>query len=461
VGANRRNLALTHYGDLVRNRRFLSFLTAGAFSVAAPSTVVVVLIWAVATAYPASLSSHVAYSALALSFLGLSATIPTLLAALVSGTVADRIDRRRVMQATTAVAIVATLGLVVALALRPTGHFPVPGPSGFYLPEWMVVVFPLYATITVSATMFRPAFNASLPRLVPSSDLGQANSLIYGIAVGISVGGSLAATALIAYGSIPLGLLVPLALFLITLGALLATRADGAPSTVRPTTRFSDDVTEGYRYLWRNQALLQITVSALALNFLNALAFVELGLYVKDFLNVGNALLLGGMTTAATLGAGAGTLLMGRLRFERYAGRFLVVLAFGQGLAVVGLALSHTIVLSLPLMFLFGLFPGMAGVVFLATVQATVPNQLLGRVFAADEVGSYGMVPVGQYAGGLLTLASGVQVTYLVAGAATIGISGLMASFRKLRHLGFQPVPVLPEAVITAAVVPPAQPQNP
>jgi len=429
--------------------------------VAAPSTVVVVLIWAVATAYPATLANHVGYSALALSFLGLSATVPTLLAALVSGTIADRVDRRRVMQVTTVVAVVASIGLVAALAMRPTERFPVPGPSGFFLPEWMILVYPLYATITVSATMFRPAFNASLPRLVSSADLGQANGLIYGIAVGLSVAGSLLGTALIEYGSIPLGLLVPVALFVITFFALLGTPSEVARTSGRPTTRFSADVTEGYRYLWRNQALLQITISALALNFLNALAFVELGLYVKDFLNVGNAILLGAMTTGATLGAGTGTLLMGRLRFEQHAGRFLIVLASGQGLAVVGLALSHTILLSLPLMFLFGLFPGMAGVVFLATVQATVPNQLLGRVFAADEVGSYGMVPVGQYAGGILTLASGVQVTYLVAGAATVGVSGLMASFRKLRRLGFEPKPVLPEAVITAAVVPPARPGNP
>jgi MFS family permease len=405
-----------------------------------------VLIWAVATAYPASLSNHLAYAALGLSFLGLSATLPTLAAAVVSGTVADRVDRRWVMQSMTAVAVLATLGLVVDLMVRPEAPVSLPGPSGFYLPTWLVIAYPLYAAVAAAATMFRPAFNASLPRLVPSADLGAANGIIYGAAVGLSVVGSLGATAAIAYGSIPWSLLVPLALFLVTLASLFGLPASVSEVAARPPTRFSADVLEGYRYLGRNLALLEITVSALAINFLNALAFVELGLYVRDFLGLGNAILLGAMTTASTVGAGVGTLWMGRVKFEPHAGRYLVLTAGGQGLAVLGLGLSHTIFLSLPMMFCFGLFPGMFSVVFLATVQATVPDHLLGRVFAADEVGSYGMVPVGQYAGGVLTLVSGVQATYLISGASTVGVSGIMAAFKSLRSLGFVPKSEKPAA---------------
>jgi MFS family permease len=445
-------------GRLLSSRKFLPFLIAGSFSIAAPSTVLVVLTWAVATSYPSGLSSHLSYSALALAFLGLSATIPTLAAALVSGTVADRTDRRWLMRLTNLVAVLASLGLVATLAMRPGGHITVPGPAGFYLPVWMVIAFPLWATVTAAATMFRPAFNASLPRLVASSALGQANGLILGFAVGISVAGSLTATAIVTLATIPLALLVPLALFLVTSVSLVGLSSEVSVIAGPPGRPFSADVVEGYRYLWRNRALLQVTFSALALNFLSALAFVELGLYVRDFLGVSEAILLGAMTTSATIGSGVGTVIMGRIRFERNAGRFLVVLAALQGVAILGLALSHTILISLPLMFVFGLFPGMSTVVFLATVQATVPNELLGRVFAADEVGSYGMVPPGQYAGGVLTLVSGVQVAYIVAGACTVGIGGLMATFRSLRKLGFVPKPEPPAAVATKAVIPQAPP---
>ena len=133
------------------------------------------------------------------------------------------------------------------------------------------------------------------------------------------------------------------------------------------------------------------------INFLTALAFVELGLYVRDWLGVTEAILLGAMTTGASVGSGVGTVLAGRLGFERRAGRYLILLTFGQGLAIIALAFSHTIWLSVPLMVLFGIFPGMAATIFLATMQAIVPNRVLGRVLAADEVGSYGLVPLGQY----------------------------------------------------------------
>jgi MFS family permease len=176
-------------------------------------------------------------------------------------------------------------------------------------------------------------------------------------------------------------------------------------------------------------------------------------------LGVSDALLYGGMVTGSTIGVAIGSLLMGRIRFERVAGRTLALVTLGEGVSVLILGLSHTIWISLPDMVLFGVFPGMYMTVFLATLQATVPNELLGRVLAADEVGSYAMVPVGQYLGGILTLWLGsAQTPFVLAGAATIGIAVLMASFRQLRTLGFEPGPRHPAPVAepppTTAAVP-------
>jgi hypothetical protein len=102
--------------------------------------------------------------------------------------------------------------------------------------------------------------------------------------------------------------------------------------------------------------------------------------------------------------------------------------------------------------------------VFLATLQATVPNELLGRVLAADEVGSYAMVPFGQYFGGILTLTLGsAQTPFLIAGAGTIAVGLLMLTLRKLRSLGFEPhgahatgtaEPPVPTAGVPGEIVP-------
>jgi hypothetical protein len=91
-------------------------------------------------------------------------------------------------------------------------------------------------------------------------------------------------------------------------------------------------------------------------------------------------------------------------------------------------------------MFVYGMMPGMIQTVVISTIQATVPDAMMGRVFSADEVGSYALVPFGQSAGGLLTLDIGVQGTYLAAGGAIV-FFGLLAavSFGALRRLGFEP----------------------
>ncbi|MCI4358693.1 MAG: MFS transporter [Thermoplasmata archaeon] len=426
------------YRDLVRKRSFLPFWVGGALSFAGPSTVVVVLVWATAVAYPANLSGGASYSALALAILGLSATLPTLAGALLSGTLADRFDRRSLMALTNSTAVLATAALAAVLFAHPAGHVALPGPPGFYLPLWLVLACPLWALVSATATLFRPAFNSILPKLLPTAALGRANGLVYGVAVSASVAGSLGATALIMVAGQGWAMLVPLALFVGTAVAVLAMRPPVAPREA-PTTRFATDVTEGYRFLYRNRALLQVTAASLLINFLTALAFVELGLYVRDWLGVTEAILLGAMTTGASVGSGIGTVFAGRVGFERRAGRYLIVLTACQGFTTLGLAFSHSIWLSIPIMVLFGIFPGMSATIFLATMQAIVPNRVLGRVLAADEVGSFGMVPIGQYAGGIVTLARGVQAAFLLAGAGTVAVAGGMAAFSGLRRLGYDP----------------------
>jgi MFS family permease len=420
---------------------------------------VLVLVWSIATA--PEYAGRLSFVAPSLALEGLAATVPTLVAALVSGTLADRMERRRLMRLTNALALAGTFGILLDLYVRPETAIPLPGPSGYFLPLWMLLMMPAWAAVSAATTMFRPAYNAALPNLLPSSELAGANGLIFALSIAISVVASLLSTGILNLGTsrafvaaaLPLGLL---AVAQVALGGISVNRPQ--PSGA-PRTTFVQDARRGYSYLWRRKAILQITITALAINALTTAAFVELGLYVTHTLGVSDALLYGGMVTGSSIGVAIGSLLMGRIRFERVAGRTLALVTLGEGVSVLILGLSHSIWISLPDMVLFGVFPGMYMTVFLATLQATVPNELLGRVLAADEVGSYAMVPIGQYLGGTLTLLLGsAQTPFVLAGAGTIVIAVLMASFPQLRALGFQPAPHRPTVVAepppTTAAVP-------
>ena len=374
---------LASYGALLRDRRVRRFGLAGSFSYAAPAAVVLILVWAIATA--PEYTGHLNFAALSLALVGLAATVPTLLAALVSGTLADRVERRRLMRLTNAVALLGCLGIVLDLYVRPEASVSLPGPAGYFVPVWMLLLFPAWASVSAATTMFRPAYNAALPRIVPSADLAAANGFIFALSIVVSVLGSLLATGILdlhrdqlAYAAlVPVWLLGFAQLVLSGIDPNRAVRGAGPPTT------FLHDARQGYAYLWARRELFEITITALAINFLSTAAFVELGLYVTSTLGISNAILYGGMVTGSSLGVAIGSLLMGRIRFERNAGRFLALVTAGEGVSVLILGLSHSIWISLPDMVLFGVFPGMYMTVFLATIQATVPNELLGRVLRA------------------------------------------------------------------------------
>jgi len=431
-------LTLSRYSDLLRRPSFGSFLAAGALQFAAPSTVLVVFIFEVVLAYPAG--DRATYGAIALTFLGLSSALPTFVAAFFSGALADRHDRAELMRVVNLVSILGVTAAAVDLVLAPSQAVGFPISPGFYLPLWVLLLYPCWATIIASATLFRPAYNTAIPRLVETKDLGTANGLIYATAALLSAVGTLLVGVLLSFYAPVFALGVAFLLFFATQVALLRVRGDFAVKRTAPVRSVAKEAVEGFSYLRKRPELLQITIAALVVNFFSAIALVELGLYVASWLGLAEGIWYGAMITASTLGVALGFALISRFRFEPHAGRVIILLSLCMGVALFALGLVHSVWLALPIIFVYGMMPGMIVTVFLSTVQATVPDSMMGRVFSADEVGSYSLVPFGQTAGGALTVAFGVQGTYLGAGGAIVVFGLLMlTSFGALRRLGYRP----------------------
>ncbi|HTT26074.1 MAG TPA: MFS transporter [Thermoplasmata archaeon] len=412
---------------------------AGGLTLAVVPVLLVVLVWTVTQAFPASSSGDRGTAvALSLSLLGLSAAIPTLVAAVVSGTLADVWPRLRLMQAVNAAEILGILGTMAVFLVRPTAGVGVPG-IAVPLPLYLVLLLPCWALVSTAATLFRPALNASMPRVVEASALGNANGLLYAFGLLVSVVGTLATPLLLTHAGTAWALVLPLGLLVVAQGGLAGISAPlDAPD--RPMREpFARALVGGYAYLARRPALLQLTLASLAINFLSAIAFVELGLYVTIALGIQDPIYLGALYAGASVGAAVGAVAIGRIRFEPLAGRYLASLILAQGAIVLALVVIRSYPLALADLFLYGLVPGMAATVFFALVQATVRNEVLGRVLAADEVGSLALVPAGQYVGGLVTVAEGVSSTFLIGGVGIL-LSGLaLAISPAVRRLGFEP----------------------
>jgi MFS family permease len=424
------------YGEILRHDSMPAFFAAGVLQFAAPSTALVVLIFVIPESYLRA--GHGGQAAIALVLVGLASALPTLGSAFFAGTLADRHDRHLLLRSANLLSLLATAGLATDLYLRPGGEVGVPFAASFYFPRWVALALPAWALLISSATVFRPAFNASVPRLVPVAELGRANGLIYSGAALASAACSLGVGIVLGLGSTVYALAIPFALFLATQIALVGVRADLSAPRPRTTRRMRADVWEGFVYLVRRRELFELTLAALVVNFLIAVAFVELGLYVLLWLRLSSGFWYGAMISASTVGSAVGLVAVAHARFEHRAGRVLIGLVLAIGISVLALALVRSIWLALPIVFVYGLFPGMIQTVFLSSVQATVPDRMLGRVFSADEVGSYALVPLGQSTGGALTVEFGVQGTYLIAGGAIAAFGAVMlAGFGALRGLAF------------------------
>ncbi len=355
------------------------------------------------------------------------------------------------MRAVNVLALLAVASIAVVLVYAPGAHVPLPGPAGFYVPLWILLLYPGWAVVTVSSTLFRPAFNTSVGRLVPPDLLATANGTIYSVAGIVSAVTTLAVGVVLTVGTTLEALVIPFALLFLTQIALTLVRADLAVRRSGPIRSVVREAREGFSYLVGRRDILEITLSALVLNFFSALALVELALYVVAWLGLVQGFWYGAMVASMTAGASLGLVLISRFRFEHRAGQVMIALTVLVGLALVAMVLVRSVWLAIPIVFVYGMVPGMFMTVFLTTIQATVPDEKMGRVFSADEVGSYALVPVGQFSGGLVTLALGVQGTYLAAGGA-IALFGVISAvgFRALRNLKY-PTPARAEVPETAA----------
>lgn len=414
---------------------------AGALQFAAPGAILVALVYCIASAYPGlPAGEQTSYGGLALAFLGLSSALPTLGGAFFSGALADRYDRGHLMRLINLLSILATAAVAADLTYAPSTPVALPGPPGFYLPLWVLLLYPAYALVISTSTMFRPAYNTSIPRFVERAELGTANGLIYAVAAVLSLAASLLVGVVISASSAVYSLGVPFALFFGTQMALLLVDIDLSVARKAPTRSVVREAAAGYRYLARRHDLLELTISALVVNFLAALALVEVGVYLHGWLGLTSGFWYGALVAVLTAGTAVGFAIAPRLRFEPRAGRLTILLIFFMGVLLLAFGLVRSVWFALPIAFVYGLMPGILMTIFLSTVQATVPDEMMGRVFSADEVGSYALVPVGQFAGGLLVVLVGVQGTYLTAGGAVAFFSLIMiSSFGALRRLGYPP----------------------
>ncbi|MFE7750951.1 amino acid adenylation domain-containing protein [Streptomyces sp. NPDC057428] len=365
------------------------------------------------------------------------ATLPALLVTPVGGTVADRVDRRRVMLAADSTSGLAMTALAVLLVTHRLS-----------LPAVCLIV-----AITGVATAFhRPAYLAATAQLVPKPYLPQANALV-GLGLGFAgVVGPLLGGALVASVGVTGVVVVGVCAFAAGIGSLLAVRF---PERMfhRQRESFGQALIGGWRFIAQRRPLLLLTGFAAVLNLFASVVFVAVQPLVLSFAGVPQ---LGLVTTVGGLGGVLGGLLMvpwGGTR-RRAIGMIGATIGVGAGTVVMGLHASVPLV-ALGLTLRMGAM-AVLNAHWLSIIQVKVGQELQGRVLATNVTLALATQPVGFLAAGPLAdhvfapalrehaalgsmlgsgAGRGMALLLIVSGVCVIVWGALGLCFRPLRRL--------------------------
>jgi len=339
----------------------------------------------------------------ALALVGVAWSLPQVLLMLLSGALADRFDRRKLMIAGDLIrcAAIATIG-----ALSIAGRLTIPLVVG------LVVVY------GIGQAIFQPSFSAIVPTIVPGHLLVEANSLAQFVRpFAMMLLGPLVGGVLIAVSSTGWAFVFDGGTFAFSALMILLMRTRSEPRDADSGERLMSEVAEGLRYViahrWLILAMVGATVSLLATwgPWETLVPYV-----IKNELH-GGPTALGLVFGAGGLGSVAAALFFGQrgtlprkpvtalyiawaIAMFGTAGFGLVTGVWQAMLVALGTEACITVLV----------------VIWFTLVQRLVPQDLLGRVSSLDWMISIAGVPLSFAIVGPVASAIGARTTLVLAG---------------------------------------------
>jgi MFS family permease len=349
-------------------------------------------------------------SSLYLGLVGFASHIPVFLLGLWGGYVADRGDKRAILVATQAAAMVQALALA-ALTFSGSANI------------WLVAGLAMLLGVINAVDM--PTRQSFVVEMVGKADLHNAialNSSMFNSAR--VLGPALAGVLLAAIGEGWCFLGNGLSYLAVIAGLLLMRLPPSTPRTDR--VRLTAHVAEGLAYAWRDRPMRAILAELLITSLFGASYMVLMPVFVDAVLGQG-AQGLGFIMAATGAGSVAAALLLALRRESRGLGRLRVGAGLGFGLVLVLFAFSRSFWLSM----LLAPCIGFCLILFFAAantlLQLRSPDAMRGRVMALYSITLVGMAPFGSlFAGGVASLA-GAPLTVALAGVLCFAGVGILA----------------------------------
>ncbi|KSU64448.1 MFS transporter [[Bacillus] enclensis] len=400
--------------SLGKNKHFITLMTAQAISSLGDWLSIVAIITLVGLKWEAT--------PMQMSFIILSLALPMALLGPVSGTVADRMERKTLM----IVSDVIRGGLILLLTLASN--------------VWMVYV--CLFLIGIFSSVFVPAKNGKLKELVPDDAIKGAMSLTSMIDSSTKVIGPLVSGILVtAVGTYNVFYIDSATFFISALLIFTLPKAVRAVETAdekekkEKGTAFKEELKVGFQFLKKSTFLMY------------GLFLMGISLLILQLSDSQIIVLLRQLTDASpdlfgytVTGSGIGMLITGiflskKTDYNAFIYMCIGVLGIGLGFGVMGILTYYDAGLSLVWMPALGLFAGgTAALVFIpfqAAVQEKTPVNMTGRVFGVINSTTTTATIIGPLAGGALATVIGIIPSFIVTGSLLIVLFAVSIAIRK------------------------------
>lgn len=346
--------------------------------------------------------------------LGVAALLPLLVFGLWGGVVADLVDRRRLLVASSLLMWAATLGLLAQAVLDV---------------ESPTLLLALVAVQSSAHAVSSPTRQAIIPRLVPVTLVPAANTLGFTTYTAGGVFGPLTAGVIFAAypveAALPVAYAIDALLFTVSLWATLRLPAvPPAADPDRPTMFGLRGVADGFRYLAGTPVLLlsfAIDIVAMVLAMPRAL-FPEVA--QERF---GGGAAIGWLYSAIAIGSVLGGLTSGWIGRVRRQGLALVVAVVAWGLAVAAAGLAREFWLMIGLLAVAGAADLVSAVFRQSMLQVHAPDRLRGRIQGVNTIVVAGGPRLGDLRAGLMATSLGVGFSWVGGGLIAAGLAVLLA----------------------------------
>jgi MFS family permease len=348
-----------------------------------------------------------------LGLVGLAEFLPLFLFILAVGPVADRFNRRRIIQICQTVEAIAAAFLALGTA------------SGSLSKE---MIFAAVFLLGSGRAFELPTSLTLVPALVPTQLLPQASAAAssatqFAVISGPAIGGLL-------YAFSPT-LVYALCASLFVLSVLLLTAMRLQQRTMARVPLTPSAVFAGVGYIRNNS----IVLGAMSLDLFAVLlggAVALLPIYARDILEVGPSG-LGVLRAAPAVGALTVVALMSRTAVRKHVGRYLFVSIATFGVATIAFALSRSFALSLLALIALGASDSISVVIRATLVQLETIDEMRGRVTAVYSLFVGTSNALGAFRAGTMASFFGVVPAVLIGGVGTLIVAGLwMRLFRPL-----------------------------